>query len=115
MNGRLRNWLNVVANKQDYIAALRLAIAQMHHCESVWLRTEHVHETSQGQTVWHGDVEVFSLIRHPKARYAYAWAHLEGQKDERTRYFAVLELPPVKHAKTGVRASIMADSKTGQS
>ena len=101
--------------KRDYIATLRAAIWSMHKCESAYLKTEHVHETFQGKTVWNGDVEVFSLVQHPKAKRAYAWAHLDGPKDEKTRFVVVLELPPVKDAKTAVQASIMADSKTGQS
>jgi hypothetical protein len=68
-----------------------------------------VHEQFQGKTVWKGDVEVFDLLEHPKAKRAYAWAHLDGPKDEETRFVAVLELPPVKDAKTAVQASIMAD------
>jgi len=87
----------------------------MHGCGAVWLRSEHVHETFHGKTVWNGDVEVFTLTNHPKALHAYAWAHLDGMKDDKTRYVAVLELPPVKDAKSAVQASIMADSKTGQS
>lgn len=114
-NGPLRNWSKAVANKQDYIAALRIAIAQLHSAAAVWLKTEHVHETFQGKTVWNGDVELFSLLDHPKASRAYAWAHLEGAKDEKTRYVVVLELPPVKDAKTAVQASIMADSQRLQS
>jgi hypothetical protein len=104
-----------VANKQDYIAALRIAIAQLHGCQSVYLKTTHIHETFQGKTVWNGDVEVFSLIDHPTAHRAYAWAHLHGSKDKETRFVAVLELPPVNDARTAVSASIMADSKTPQS
>jgi hypothetical protein len=34
-----------------------------------------VHETFQGQTVWAGEVEVFDLVGHPKAKRCYAWAH----------------------------------------
>ena len=98
-----------MANKHDYLAALRAAIAQLHRCGAVWLRTEHVHESFQGKTVWNGDVEVFSLIQHPKARYAYAWADLDGKDDSKTRYVAILEKPPVKDAKTAVQASILAD------
>jgi hypothetical protein len=71
-----------------------------------------VHEVFQGQTVWKGNVEVFELNGHPKAQYAYAWAHLDGPKDDKTRFVAVLEIPPVTNAKTAVRASIMADSKS---
>jgi hypothetical protein len=115
MNGQLRSWLKPVANKNEYLAALRAAIKQMHNCESVWLKTEPVHEVFKGQTVWRGDVEVFSLFGHPKAMRAYAWARLEGDKDETTKFTAVLEIPPVKDSKTAVQASIMASGQTPQS
>jgi hypothetical protein len=98
-----------VANKQDYIAALRAAIWRMHACGAVHRETVPVHEQFQGKTVWKGDVEVFDLMQHPKAKRAYAWAHIDGPNDEQTRYVAVLEIPPVKDALTAVQASIMAD------
>ncbi len=101
----------MLTNKQAYISAIRLAITQTHGCESVHVGTVPVHETFKGRTVWNGNVEVFSLINHPKAKRLYAWAHLEGPKDDKTRFVAVLELPPVTDAKTAVRASIMADAK----
>jgi hypothetical protein len=100
-------------NKQDYIADLRAAVERMHECAAHWTKTETVHETHQGKTVWIGDVEVFGLLGHHEAKRAYAWAHLEGDKDDKTRYVAVLELPPVKDAKTAVQASILADLKKG--
>lgn len=96
-------------NKQDYIASLQQAIKALHGCDAVYLRTDHIHETFQGKTVWDGDVEVFTVVGHPKAKHAYAWAHLDGPKDDKTRFVAVLELPPVTDATTAVRASIMAD------
>lgn len=102
-------------SKPDYIKALQEAIRNMHGCHSVWIKTEHVHETFQGKTVWEGDVEVFNLVGHPKAHRAYAWAHLEGAKDDQTRFVAVLELPPVKDAKTAVQAAIMSTVKKPQS
>ena len=98
-----------MANKQDYIAALRAAIWNMHSCGAVHHETVHVHESLQGQTVWDGDVEIFELMQHPKAKRAYAWAHLDGLKDEETRFVVILEIPPVESAKTAVQASIMAD------
>ena len=104
-----------MANKQDYIKALQEAIRNMHSCDAVHLRTEHVHETFQGKTVWDGDVEKFRLHGHPTAWHAYAWAHLDSDKDDKTRFVAVLELLPVKDAKTAVQAAIMADSKRPQS
>jgi hypothetical protein len=64
--------------------------------------------------MWQGDVEVFDLMQHPKARRAYAWARLHGEKDNESRFFVVLELPPVKDAQTAVQASIKPDSKNGE-
>lgn len=86
----------------------------MHSCGAVYLKTVHVHEVFQGKTVWNGEVEVFNLMQHPKARRAYAWAQIDDPKDDQTRFVVVLELPPVTDAKTAVQASIMADSKHGK-
>jgi len=38
-----------------------------------------VHEVFQGKTLWQGDVEVFDLAGHPKAKRAYGWSHPEGK------------------------------------
>jgi hypothetical protein len=107
----LPNWLNVVANKRDYIARLQVAVSQLHNCGAVWRSTVPVHEMFQGKTVWQGDVEVFDLNGHPKAKRAYAWSHLDGAKDERERFVAVLEIPPVESAVTAVRVQIVKDAK----
>ena len=104
-----------MATKQNYLAELQAVILRLHHCGAVYSKTVPVHEVFRGKTVWQGDVEVFDLKQHPKAKRAYAWAHLDGPNDERTRYVAVLEIPPVESAETAVRASIVADGKTGHS
>jgi hypothetical protein len=70
-----------------------------------------VHEIFRGQTVWQGDVEVFDIKDHPKAKRAYGWSHLDGAKDERTRFVAVLEIPPVESAETAVRVQIVKDAR----
>src|SRR5437879_4379752 len=98
-------------NKRDYIPRVQTAVQHLHNCGAQWLRTVHVHEVFQGKTAWDGGVELFILTGHPKAQRAYAWAHLDGPKDEETRFVAVLEIPPVKDAKTAVQVSIVADSK----
>jgi hypothetical protein len=36
---------------------------------------------------------------------------LDGAKDERTRFVAVLEIPPVISAETAVRVQIVSDTK----
>jgi len=70
-----------------------------------------VHEMFKGQTVWQEDVEVFDLHNHPKARRCYAWSHLDGANDERTRFVAVLEIPPVDSAQKAVQVQIVKDAK----
>ncbi len=98
-------------NKQDYIARLQTAVQHLHNCGAVYRETVPVHEVFRGQTVWQGHVEVFDLTGHPKAKRCYAWSHLDGAKDERTRFVAVLEIPPVESAETAVRVQIVKDAK----
>jgi hypothetical protein len=87
----------------QYIAHLQTAIKATHGVESRHVETVAVVETYQGKTVWEGDVEVFDLIGHPKAKRAYAWAY-DHQTGSRT--LAVLELPPVISPKTAVQVAI---------
>jgi hypothetical protein len=98
-------------NKSDYIARLQVAVSQLHGCGVIYRETVPVHEVFQGQTVWQGEVEVFDLADHPKAKRAYGWSHRDGPNDESERFVAVLEIPPVVSPVTAVRASIMADAK----
>lgn len=88
---------------------LQNAIHKLHGCEAFYLETVPVVESFQGQIVWEGDVEVFSLRGHPKARRCYAWSH--ETEDKGKRFVAVLELPPVDSAQTAVRAAIVAETK----
>jgi len=100
-----------VENKSDYISRVQVALMQLHNCSATWRETVPVHEVFRGQTVWQGEVEVFDLQDHPKAKRAYAWSHREGKNDEGERFVAVLEIPPVVSALTAVRVSIVADGK----
>lgn len=92
-----------------YISDLQTAIKRLHECDSSHIESVPVIETFQGKVVWQGQVEVFSLTGHPKAKRCYAWSHV--QDDKQQRYIAVLELPPVKTALDAVRASIVSQSK----
>jgi hypothetical protein len=98
-------------NKQDYLARLQVTVQQLHNCGAVHRATVPVHEIFQGQTVWQGEVEVFDLTGHPKAKRAYGWSHRDGPNDEGERFVTVLELPPVESPVTAVRASIVADAR----
>jgi hypothetical protein len=98
-----------VANKETYIVTLQMVIRDLHGCGSNHVATVPVHEVFRGQTVWQGEVEVFDLKGHPKAKRCYAWSHLDKPDDSEERFVAVLEIPPVESAETAVRASIIAD------
>jgi hypothetical protein len=51
---------------------------QLHNCGATWRETVPVHELFRGQTVWQGEVEVFDLQDHPKAKRAYGNAIHDG-------------------------------------
>ena len=90
---------------------MKRAIEHLHDCSAIWRETVPVHEIFQGQTVWQGEVEVFDLKGHPKAKRAYGWSHRHGENDEGERFVTVLEIPPVVSPLTAVRVSIVSDSK----
>ncbi|MEK6407553.1 MAG: hypothetical protein AABN34_11365 [Acidobacteriota bacterium] len=97
-----------------YVDELISAIQRLHGCKATYVETVPVTETFQGEVVWDGDVEVFDIRGHPKARRAYAWAHATGEDDKCKRYVAVLELPPVKSPQTAVQAAIMQEIKSAR-
>lgn len=86
-----------------------MTVEQLHNCSARHLMTVPIHEKFKGQTVWKGEVEVFDLAGHPKAKRAYGWSHLDGSKDERERFVTVLELSPVESALTAVRVSLVKE------
>jgi hypothetical protein len=98
----------------DYIGELEAAILNLHGATASHLETVPVTETFQGKTVWEGEVEVFNLRGHPKAKKAYAWGHVAGEDDQARRYVAVLDLPPVDSPQSAVRAAIMQEIKDGR-
>lgn len=95
----------------DYIGELEAAILNLHGCTAKHLETVPIIEIFQGKTVWEGEVEVFELRGHPKAKKAYAWGHVTGDDDQARRYVAVLDLPPVDSPQSAVRAAIMQEIK----
>lgn len=100
-----------MANKADYIARLQVTVSQLHNCGALWRESVPVHEVFRGQIVWRGDVEVFDLNGHAKAKRCYGWSHPDGPDDKGERFVAVLEIPPVVSPATAVKTSIVADFK----
>ena len=93
----------------DYIARLQNAIRQLNHCESKYVESVTVSESSlsfQKNTLWEGDVAIFQIYDHPQAKRAYAWSYESGNKH--TGCVVVLEIPPVTSPRTAVQAAIAA-------
>lgn len=101
-------------NFADYISELKAVILNLHGTHAEHVETVPVTEEFQGQTVWEGEVEVFDLHDHPKAKRAYAWGHFTDDEGEGRRYVTVLELPPVTSPQTAVKASIVRDFRAGE-
>ena len=110
----MRNWFNVVENKQDCIARVQVVVSRLHNCGAVWPENVPVHETFRGRTVWQGQVELFDLNGQPKAKCAYGRSHRDGADDQGERFVTVLEVPPVESALTAVPVGLVADGKKGE-
>jgi hypothetical protein len=95
-----------------HIADLRDVIRRLHGAEATHIESVPVKDVFQGQTVWDGVVEVFSLEGHPKANTAYAWVHDTGDASKPTKSVAVLKVPPVVSPLTAVRAFIVKEFRT---
>ncbi|MGD0207861.1 MAG: hypothetical protein ABSC89_09680 [Verrucomicrobiota bacterium] len=89
-----------MANKQ-YIERLQQVIFHLHKAGSTWVESVPVHEVFQGKTLWKGDVEVFELTGHPKAKHCYGWTY--GEPEE---FITILELPPVTDAQSAVKVGV---------
>lgn len=89
-----------MANK-EYIQRLQMVIDHLHKCDSTWIESVPVHEVFKGKTLWKGDVEVFTLTKHPKAKRCYGWSY-----DEPEQFITILELPPVDSPQSAVKVGV---------
>jgi hypothetical protein len=98
----------------DYVARLQNAIRQLNDCESKYIERMLISESFQSfkhNIIWEGEVAVFELRGHPKAKRAYAWCCASAANE--TRYVVVLEIPPVNSPQTAVQAAIAAAIVSG--
>src|SRR5437870_6988504 len=91
------------------LPALEEAIRHLHGCEPTWVESVPVRETFNGRTVWEGEVQVFDVKGHPKARRCYAWSR--AAEGEKRRFVAVLHDWPIDSPVKAVRASIVAEAE----
>lgn len=93
----------------SYIQELKDAIRKLHGVESTHVESVPIKEVFEGKTVWDGVVEVFELIGHPKANWAYAWSHETNNPDKPEKHVTVLHIPPVITPRRAVRAAIVQE------
>jgi hypothetical protein len=91
------------------IPALVEAIKHLHGLDATWVRSEFIREEFNGELVWQGDVECFSVTGHPVVKEAFAWSY--PTEAGKRRFMAILGLPPVTGARQAVQAAIVADRK----
>jgi hypothetical protein len=90
------------------VQELQDTIKRLHGIKATHIKTVQVKESFDGKTVWEGDVEVFDLQGHPKAKRAYAWIH--GLDDTKAkRHVTVLAVPPITSPEAAVKAVILND------
>ena len=95
----------------EYTSKLQVAVQRLFNCEATFSTTVPIREEVNGKILWEGEVKVFDLIGHPKARRCYAWTH----PNDKSRTVAVLEIPPVTTALAAVKASLIAATKQRKS
>lgn len=87
------------------------AISALHRCECEHARTVPVREVWRGREIWRGDVEVFELRGHAKARRCYAWGYPGDDGRGPLEVVTVLEIPPVTSAESAVKIAIAAQGR----
>ena len=95
--GFLSRWLHLtkpvtVPKAVDEIGVLRAAIQRLRGHPSTHLTSAPVVVRANGETVWEGIVEVFSLTGRPIEGRVFAWMHRRGSRVEDTRYVTMLEV-----------------------
>jgi hypothetical protein len=70
----------------------------------MWVESVPVHETGHGETVRAGEVQVFDLVKHPKAARADAWSH--APTGTRRQFHVALHLPPVDGPVMAVKPAV---------
>ena len=86
------------------IGAFQEAIRATHGAQAVLAGRERVHEQHEGETVWIGEVLIFTLEGRSSASKVYAW-EVDGT------ITAILHAGPIDSPAAAVRASILAEAE----
>jgi hypothetical protein len=97
-----------------YLSELRKAIKAVHGCDAAHVETVPVKEVFRGEIAWQGDVEVFAVTGHAKAKQCFAWG-VRRDDDKGWDITAVLGIPPVVTPELAVKAAIVAHARQVES
>ena len=97
-----------MASPKD-ITELKNAIRSTHSCESLHVRSVPVKEVLEGETAWEGTVEVFELVGHQTAKWAYAWTYRDGDEN---KIMTVLGVSPVDSLQNAIKIAIASKRRT---
>ena len=95
----------------EYTSKLQIAVQRLFKCQATFNKTVPIREEVNGTILWEGEVKVFELTGHPKAKRCFAWAH----PNDPNRTVALLEIPPVTTALAAVKAALIAESQQRKS
>jgi hypothetical protein len=95
-----------MTNPDERILILQQKIWESHNCETVHIQTVSVEETADGKVLWAGEVEIFEVKGHPKAKTAYGWEARKG--DQEVEWITILGLTPTIDARKAVQAYLMS-------
>ena len=102
--------LTIEVADQTYLDALQRIIAEIHGCTSEHWDTVHVREVLDETVIWKGDVEIFYVFGHPRARRCFAWVSDRAHLGRPVRFFAVLDSTLVRTPDDAVKYARIAES-----
>ncbi len=98
---------------KSYIERIKQVIFRRHQTDAQWARTVPVREFYQGKLIWEGEVEIFRISGHPKAKRCFAWLDKDGKEDSDEHFATVLEIPPVNGPHSAVQVSVASEVGEG--
>jgi hypothetical protein len=96
----------MVQHPDNLIEALKQIIYENHNCAAIHLQSVQIEEFDGDKVLWTGQVEVFKVEGHTKAKIAYGW----WQEDSETGLVTILALTATLDARKAVQAYLMSRS-----
>jgi len=84
---------------------LRWAVESAHGCVANYAGKTTVHKKRDGSTIWYGEVHVFDLIGHPKAKRCYAWS-IDAFMGHELQILTALHHGPIGSPEDAVKAAL---------